>query len=326
MVIIDALLSLFILFSCEHIETLMFYSFFSHTGFTRMGLIKKLRKRVITLTQTATQKAIETANDVTDAAKDAVDLAEEATLNAFGKSQQAFGALSDINAAVIVRGRAEALRLRNRLLTADDTLKQRSRALLAENREAFTAVFQQMERLEARSPQPNYMVQLHSSIRDQPAIDVVRTPLRQASVDPDFIALNQSASSIGPFQTWSYQGTGEANAVLGVSGNLGYVHPISQASTGRSMGIVSSDYDAGYQFGITGGITWGWWKALPQSLSGFSIMVSLTAAYYAGVGVTFYWDVKREDVRERFQGFAATFGSGLGVEGAAGIGATYVFE
>lgn len=128
--------------------------------------------------------------------------------------------------------------------------------------------------------------------------------------------MNNTVESIGPFKTWSFQVGAEANFIGGVAGNIGYATPIFASSAEKTEFLLSGDIDVGPQFGIGGGLAWGWWNDTPTDLTGVSFCVGISVAYYAGLGITGYWN----PITGYFQGFTLEFIlAGVGVETAAGF-------
>lgn len=191
-------------------------------------------------------------------------------------------------------------------------------AFLEDNEAAIKRVGHKVEALVKENVSPPYeeVSQMIKDLTSSNEADVAMKTLARGFQVQD---MNEDVDSIGPFETWSFQLGAEANFIAGISSNIGYATPIFSSSANKTAFILSGDIDVGPQFGIGGGLAWGWWTAAPEDLSGISYCVGISVAYYAGLGITGYWD----PISGYFQGFTLEFIlAGVGVEAAAGFSFT----
>lgn len=269
-----------------------------------MGFFDKIVKTVSTAANTV-------GNAVQDVAKEVENVATDIgkTVVAGANEVEDFGE----NSLAAMKNTTEDLK--DEVFDLEEKFTRQLTDFINDNEAALKRIGAEVESLVRDNVNPPYQ-EVSQMIRDATNSREAHVAMEALSRFGQVQNMNDEVQSIGPFKTWSFQLGVEANFIAGVAGNIGYATPIFASSSDKTEFLLSGDIDVGPQFGVGGGLAWGWWNDSPTDLTGVSYCVGLSVAYYAGLGITGYWN----PITGYFQGFTLEFIlAGVGVEGAAGF-------
>lgn len=296
-----------------------------------MGFFNKIKnaaESVASNVQQTAESASRVAGHFTDQIHESAETVGSGIINGGKRFVNGF---EDLGSGAINTLKEKALQVSARVLDFKDELKEELDEFVETNKSLFELLSRNILAL-AQDASSTEISEMKNHIRNRSSSDEVQATMNNLGSNFRVQEMNQEVERIGKFQTWSFQLSGEANLILGLTGAIGYATPIFTSSGHKTVLVLSGELDAGAQQGVGAGISWGWWASPPDELEGVSLLLSGSGSWNVGLGVTGYWDVEKnaQTGKRTFQGFAVTPFAGVGFgditfEAAGGVSLTKTF-